>query len=564
MYKNSFLEKSLVCVILLIIIGLGVPSSTSGYFGIIRTRSVEEVSTTFLLNNDYVLAYWKFDEGSGIVLQDSSGNNLDGTINGAKWTTGYSGYALDFDGVDDYVALDTYSTTLGINKTDDLIFSVYFNSTLNDSGMIYCMAGTNHVPEVRIELLSNGTLLFKAWTTQCGISVYSDNTFNDGSWHNATIFFNGITANPNVKLYVDGNLEGNVTEWLCPILYSDFKKVKIGRRAYSEEAYFNGLIDELKIIKYPEGNQQPNPPDISGPTVGDPHVEYEFTFITNDLEEDNLWLWINWSDGEYEEWIGPYESGKEVIVSHEWDEEGAYPVTAKAKDIWDDSRLSEPHIIRIGNQPPSPPEISGPQFGDAGEELTYTFVAEDFEGEDVYYNVSWGDGTFDDWFGPYASGEEATAAHAWDTEDYYEITAKAMDTNGSEGDWSDPYPIRIGDEPPSAPQITGETNGGAGVDYNYTFKSIDPEGDKVYYWIEWFEDDPSAKWEGPYASGKEILRNHTWYEMGKYTIRAKAKDVFGAEGPWGTLKVTMPITVSQQSTKPLFFQFLQRIIQNLK
>jgi hypothetical protein len=565
MYKNNFLEKTLVCVILLLFIGLGVPSGISRDIGTIRIRSVEEVSTTFPLNNDYVLAYWKFNEGSGNNLGDSSGNNLDGTISGATWTTGYSGYALDFDGVDDYVALDSYSTILGINKTDDLIFSVYFNSTSTEPGMIYCIAGTNHVPEARIELLSNGTLLFKIWTSMCGISVYSDNTFNNGFWHNVSIFFNGITANPNVKMYVDGDLEANVTEWLCEIGSSDFKKAKIGRRAYSEEAYFDGLIDEFKIIKYPGGNEQ-EPPNISGPTHGDPSVEYDFTFVTDDPENDEIWLHIDWGDGNETGWIGPYDSGEEVVVSYEWAEEGEYDIKAESKDIWDDSTWSQPHKIRIGNQPPTPPNISGPQFGDAGAELTYTFVSEDFEGEDLYYNVSWGDGEFEDWFGPYPSGEEVTANHTWDSEDDYEITAKARDSpHEKESDWSDPYPIRIGDEPPSAPQITGETTGGVGVDYNYTFKSTDPEGDKLYYWIEWFENDSSAKWEGPYTSGKKIIRNHTWYEKGTYTIRAKAKDVFGAESDWGTLKVKIPRTyqINKQSTKPFFFQFLQRLIQNL-
>ena len=46
-----------------------------------------------------------FDEGSGTIAKDESGHGNDGTIHGATWTTGISGKALNFDGVDDYVRI---------------------------------------------------------------------------------------------------------------------------------------------------------------------------------------------------------------------------------------------------------------------------------------------------------------------------------------------------------------------------------------------------------------------------------------------------------------------------
>ncbi len=50
-----------------------------------------------------LLGYWKLDENSGTSTVDSSGYGNDGIINGAIWTSGKSGSALAFDGVDDYV-----------------------------------------------------------------------------------------------------------------------------------------------------------------------------------------------------------------------------------------------------------------------------------------------------------------------------------------------------------------------------------------------------------------------------------------------------------------------------
>ena len=50
-----------------------------------------------------MVAYWRFDEGSGTTVHDFVGANH-GTIYGATWTDGISGNALSFDG-DDYVEL---------------------------------------------------------------------------------------------------------------------------------------------------------------------------------------------------------------------------------------------------------------------------------------------------------------------------------------------------------------------------------------------------------------------------------------------------------------------------
>lgn len=52
--------------------------------------------------------YWKFDEGFGTTAKDSSGTGNHGIlINGARWTTGKSGSAISFDGIDDFVKIST-------------------------------------------------------------------------------------------------------------------------------------------------------------------------------------------------------------------------------------------------------------------------------------------------------------------------------------------------------------------------------------------------------------------------------------------------------------------------
>ena len=54
-----------------------------------------------------LVAHWTFDEGSGNIAYDSSGNGNNGTINGAEWGDGKYGKALQFNGQDNYVEMPT-------------------------------------------------------------------------------------------------------------------------------------------------------------------------------------------------------------------------------------------------------------------------------------------------------------------------------------------------------------------------------------------------------------------------------------------------------------------------
>jgi hypothetical protein len=47
------------------------------------------------------------------------------------------------------------------------------------------------------------------------------------------------------------------------------------------------------------------------------------------------------------------------------------------------------------------------------------------------------------------------------------------------------------------------------------------------------------------------MQSHIWTTKGSFTIKVKAKDIYGNESDWGTLPVTMPL-----SYEPPHFQFL--------
>jgi len=437
---NNLFRKSLVCGIILLFI-VSVTSSIG--------RNANEVPINPLNSGDYVNVYWKFNEGSSSIAHDSSGHDYDGTIYGATWVGGYTGYALDFDGVDDYVSVDVHSEGIGFNKTDDLIFSLWFKSTSTDDGLIYCLsdAGGTTNPEVFIGLNSDGNITVQTWVQSCGLSITSEGSYNDGEWHSVEIFYHGTTSQPTVEIYVDDEFDSSIQEWVCSFSADEFKKAKIGRRAYDATKHFDGAIDELKVIKYPQGNKQPSQPVIDGPTFGMPNELLCYTFVSNDTEGDEIEYYIDWDDGIEEGWFGPYDPGVEITKCHDYDEEGTYYITAKARDFWHDGWWALPGFrVNIGNHAPEQPDRpSGPINGSINIEYTYSTMSTDEDGDEIFYNWSWDDGTFSGWLGPYDSSDTCYASHAWDspsTPYTYDIKVMAKD-NISESLWSDPLFVNI-------------------------------------------------------------------------------------------------------------------------
>ena len=548
--KNAIFKKSSLYVIIVLLIGLSTISSINGHNIQLNDQLNEgDPINVNLLYEDYIAAYWQFDEGNGDTAYDSSGHDYDGVIYGASWVTGHSGYALDFDGVNDYVSLDNYAEELGFNKTDDLIFSLWFKSASDSEGLIYSMSQSwDYNPGFHIGLNSDGEFEFKMWVLSCGVDFSGEESYNDGQWHYAEVWYNGITANPTITIYIDGEEEANITHWICNFESNEFAKNKIGRESLNQTKSFDGVIDELKIIKFPGGNEQ-NPPEISGPETGIINQNLEFSFVTNDPEEDDIEIFIDWGDGTDTGWIGPYESGEEVIKYHKYTQNGEYIIDAQSRDIWHHSEWSH-YTIRIGNQIPSPPIIQGPVYGEPETPCDLTFNSDDYEGDNVWYWIEWGDGDIEEWIGGengFPSGQDTEVTHIWDENGIYEIKAKAKDEFDRESDFST-MSIRIGNEAPNEPSISGKTTGELDVEYEYTFMSTDLDGDNIYYWIKWGDGDHLDHY-GPYASGTEVKLRHSWHNKGVTTIKAQAEDELGEFGEEGQLTITMP------KSKGFYFNF---------
>ena len=225
-------------------------------------------------------------------------------------------------------------------------------------------------------------------------------------------------------------------------------------------------------------------------------------------------------------------------------------------DIPGDSSSQDryPFMSLIENIPPMKPnKPSGPTTGLNGEEYSYSSSTEDPNDDQLYYKFSWGDGTESEWIGPYNSGENVTSTKKWMASGVYKIKVMAKDIEGSLSTWSGSLTVKIGI--PNKPLIEGPTTIKPGVAYNYTFSATDPDGDDLYYWISW-HDNTYEEWIGPYASGEIITVNHTWAKKGQYNLWSHVKDIYGAEGPWTKLEISVPRNRIQ--TNLLFLRLLER------
>ncbi len=100
--------------------------------------------------------------------------------------------------------------------------------------------------------------------------------------------------------------------------------------------------------------------------------------------------------------------------------------------------------------------------------------------------------------------------------------------------FSIPYIITTPPETPECPK--GPTEGVVGVEYAFSTRTTDPEGEQVYYMWDWGDGTPSG-WLGPYNSGDIVLAHHTWTEAGIYNVTVKAKDFYNRESDWSDPKM---------------------------
>ncbi|MEA2054960.1 MAG: C25 family cysteine peptidase [Candidatus Thermoplasmatota archaeon] len=165
------------------------------------------------------------------------------------------------------------------------------------------------------------------------------------------------------------------------------------------------------------------------------------------------WFWSFSTDGDSQRfarefWDGVFGEHMPVIGKANQDskEDNLYLIGRSCMrwTYYELNLFGDPSIaFRINNPPNKPAAPSGPSWGKKGEECTYTSVSTDIEGDQIYYQWDWGDGSYSDWLGPFDSGQDVNASRSWAERGVYNVRVKAKDINGGESDWSDPLRVRM-------------------------------------------------------------------------------------------------------------------------
>jgi hypothetical protein len=180
-----------------------------------------------------LVGWWSFDEGSGTVAGDNSGNVNNGTIFGTTWVAGKYGNALNFDGLSNYVDLGSSA----ILESSPITVSAWVKTSAN-SGLQDIYRWRSYGVELG---LSNGipffTIYNSASTSYTAIALQN---IADGTFHQIVGVYNGT----HVHIYVDGNLR---TFNSAGVLYYGSGSAAIGRAGNYNGIYFNGVIDDVHL-----------------------------------------------------------------------------------------------------------------------------------------------------------------------------------------------------------------------------------------------------------------------------------------------------------------------------
>jgi hypothetical protein len=184
--------------------------------------------------------YLKFDESSGTTAFDSSGFAHHGNLmNGPVWTSGKSGNALSFDGIDDHVDLGQI-----LNALDTITISAWINPTINNKEQDIVNNGyqsTNTGYELGVT--EQAELKFKTQPNSSSWTYWysSGAAIATNSWQQVAVVYDGTT----MTFYKNGAL---LNSFFAPgRLYPTTDHLRVGIYPYLLSYPFNGSIDELRI-----------------------------------------------------------------------------------------------------------------------------------------------------------------------------------------------------------------------------------------------------------------------------------------------------------------------------
>ena len=251
--------------------------------GLILTRAADAADPS-------LVGWWRFDEGSGTIAYDSSGNGNDGTFNGdPQWVVGYFGGALEFDGSDDWLDCGS-DPSLDLTKWT-ITFWLKINENKNYSAFIIkegCCEGIAENYEVLA--YEDGHFHFPITFTD-GSRTYVNTSAGVcvvGEWAH---FAYSYDAAEGRRFYKNGSLIFEDAESGTP--QTTTESLSIGNEQLLSR-FVNGTMDDIRIYNHALTQEE-----IQGVMIGMPPELASNPSPANEATDVPREVVLSWEPGEF-------------------------------------------------------------------------------------------------------------------------------------------------------------------------------------------------------------------------------------------------------------------------
>ena len=187
-----------------------------------------------------LVAAYAFEEGSGTTIVDASGNDQNGTISGATWTSsGKYGYALAFNGSNSLVSIADSDL---LDFTTDMTIEAWVYPTVTPNTwktIILKEAPGFYVYALYLSPTRRPAAVVVSNGQEHGFEGSSMLPLN--TWSHLALAYDGTT----LRLYVNGSLAGSLT--VSAAVQTSTGALRIGGNSVWGGEYFTGRIDDVRI-----------------------------------------------------------------------------------------------------------------------------------------------------------------------------------------------------------------------------------------------------------------------------------------------------------------------------
>lgn len=221
----------------------GVMDEVCIYDQALTDSQISEISALPIPNPVFHLP---LNESAGTIAPDIAGGH-DGTLmnmDGSAWTAGVEGFALAFDGIDDYVEAAGYK---GITGPASRTCMFWIKSVATNKEILSWGDPDEVIAGKWLILLdSDGHLRVSV----NGGYIVGNTNLSDGWWHHIAVVLidDGSPDISEAILYVDGQVEAVSSYAAAPVNTGDTQDVQVGVcLIQGVNRYFSGLIDDVRI-----------------------------------------------------------------------------------------------------------------------------------------------------------------------------------------------------------------------------------------------------------------------------------------------------------------------------